>query len=390
MTELGAVARALQAGQREGIAPGLSAVVRVRGVVAHASVHGEAQREPTRRGLSAEDRFDLASLTKLYVASAAARLVDRGDLDLDAPASRWLPALGGDKESITVRHLLAHASGLAAWRPWYEAVASDALGRPAFLPPLERPRAVALVPAFRRGREIVEAALASERLEAPPGARALYSDLGFVGLGFALERLAGVALERLVADEVLGPLGLDGTFYLPGLDPARAEALRGGWSFVATRRAPARGGEVLCGAVDDDNAWALGGVAGHAGLFSSAADVARFGQAWLDALAGRTPWLSRATAERFAARDPTPGSERALGWDTPAREGSSIGARLGHGRLGAIGHLGFTGTSLWLDRDREIVCVLLTNRVHPGGADKVRMKAFRARFHDAVAADLAI
>ena len=385
MRVLGPVAGALEAGRRDGIAPGLAAVVLARGSVAHASADGDAQVEPARRPLAEGDAFDLASLTKLYVASAAARLVDRGELDLDAPASGHLAALGGAKAAVTVRHLLAHASGLAAWRPWHGAVAADPVGRKAFLPEPERRDPEALVPAFRRGRALFEAALASEPLEAPPGARAVYSDLGFLALGFLLERLAGTSLDRLIAREVLEPLGLDRTFFLPGLEPDRARALRAGRSFVATRRAPARGGEILCGAVDDDNAWAVGGVAGHAGLFAPASDVAKLGQAWLDALGGRAGWLSRAVAERFTARDATPGSERALGWDTPAREGSSLGARLGRGRLGAVGHLGFTGTSLWIDRDRELVCALLTNHVHSGGAEKARMRAFRARFHDAVA-----
>jgi CubicO group peptidase (beta-lactamase class C family) len=390
MIELGPIRTMLEAGHREGIAPGLSAVILAGGEIVHASVHGDAQVEPARRPLRGADRFDLASLTKLFVMSAAARLAERGALDIDASASRWLPVLGGAKAGVTVRHLLAHASGLPAWRPWHEAVARDPLGRSAFLPPGERPGPEALVPAFRRGRELVEAALAAEPLEAPAGARAIYSDVGFVALGNLLERLVGAPLDRLVSEEVLEPLELGLTFFLPGLDPPRAQVLRTGSAFVATRRAPARGGEVLCGAVDDDNAWALGGVAGHAGLFSTAEDVARFGQGWLDALAGRTRWLSAATAERFVARDATPGSERALGWDTPAREGSSFGARLGRGRLGAVGHLGFTGTSLWLDRDRELVCALLTNHVHPDGADRARMKAFRARFHDSVAEGLGI
>jgi CubicO group peptidase (beta-lactamase class C family) len=390
MTELGSVRAALEAGRREGVAPGLAAVVLADGSLVHASRHGDAQVEPVRRPLGESDSFDLASLTKLYVASAAARLVDRGSLELDAPACRWLPALGGDKAVITVRQLLAHASGLVAWRPWHEAVAGDAVGREAFLPPGERPGPQALVSAFTRGRELVEAALASEAPAEPPGTRATYSDLGFIALGFLLERLAGTSLDRLVCEEVLEPLGLERTFYVPGLEPARARALQAATSFVATRRSPARGGEVLCGAVDDENAWALGGVAGHAGLFSTAADVARFGQAWLDALADRTRWLSAASAERFTARDATARSERALGWDTPSREGSSLGHRLGRGPVGAVGHLGFTGTSLWLDRDRRLVCVLLTNHVHPGGADRPRMKAFRARFHDAVAEALGI
>jgi CubicO group peptidase (beta-lactamase class C family) len=390
MTTLAPALAVLEAGQREGIAPGLAAVVRRAGATLHHSFHGDAQVEPGRRPLGGGDLFDLASLTKLYVASAAARLVERGALSLDASAAQWVPELKGIKAGITVRHLLAHASGLAAGRPWYELVAKDRLSRPAFLPPAERPGPEALVAAFRRGRMRIEAELAAEPLEAPIGSRAVYSDLGFIALGFLLERLSGAPLDRVVEAEVLAPLGLERTFYLPGLDPATAAARRSGSTFAATRRVAVRGGEVLCGAVDDDNAWALSGVAGHAGLFGTAADVAAFGQAWLDALAGRSTWLSAATAAAFAARDPTPGSERALGWDTPSAGGSSLGARLGRGPRGAIGHLGFTGTSLWLDLDGALVCALLTNHVHPAGADKLRLRAFRARFHDAVAEALQI
>jgi serine-type D-Ala-D-Ala carboxypeptidase len=387
---LGPVLAALEEGWREGVAPGVAAVVRAGGAVVHRSWHGEAQREPERRPLGPADLFDLASLTKLHVASAAARLVDRGALDLDAPAAAWLPGFRRDKGAITVRHLLAHSSGLPAWRPLHERVAADAAGRAAFLPPGERPPPRELAGAFRRGRELVEAALGEEPPGAPPGARAEYSDLGFMALGLVLERATGVPLHLVTEGEVLAPLGLRDTLYLPGLDPGALAARRVGRSFVATRAAPARGGEVLVGAVDDDNAWAVGGVAGHAGLFATADDVAAFGQAWLDAVAGRSGWLSPGVAARFVARDPTPRSERALGWDTPSPGGSALGTRLGRGRRGAVGHLGFTGTSLWLDLDAQVACALLTNHVHPRGPDRPRLKAFRARFHDAVAEALGI
>jgi CubicO group peptidase (beta-lactamase class C family) len=391
------VRQVLEEGVREGVAPGAAAVVLAAGRAVHASAHGDAQVVPTRRRLAPSERFDLASLTKLHVASAAARLLDRGRLELDAPVARWLPAFGGAKHAITLRHLLAHASGLPAWRPYHERVARDPVAAPAFLPPQRRPGAERLTPAFRRGRELVEEALSAEPLEGAPGTAARYSDLGFLALGFALERIAGVPLDVLVETEVTAPLGLAETSFRPGVAPAPAvdrpggaAAPRGGTAptFAATRAAPARGGAVLCGEVDDDNAWALGGVAGHAGLFATVRDVAAFGQAWLDALAGRSRWLSPAAAERFVARDPTPGSERALGWDTPSRPASAIGRWLGQGRRGAVGHLGFTGTSLWLDLDRELACALLTNHVHPRGGDRARVQAFRARFHDAVAEGL--
>ncbi|GEJ55870.1 serine hydrolase domain-containing protein [Anaeromyxobacter diazotrophicus] len=355
------VAEVLEQARRDGVAPALAAEVRAEGRVVHASLHGDAQLVPERRPAGPATLFDVASLTKVMATtSLAALLADAGALDLDAPARRWLPELPPDKAALTARLLLAHASGLPAWRPLHAAAA---------------------------GARDVLAAAAATPLEAPPGARAVYSDLGFILLGALVERCGGAPLDEAFEARVARPLGLASTFFLrAGSTAARERCAR--HDFAAARRTPARG--VIAGAVDDDNAFAMGGVAGHAGLFSSAADVAALGQAWLDALGGRSRWLSAAAAARFAARDPTPGSERALGWDTPSREGSSLGGRLGRGPRGALGHLGFTGCSLWLDRDRELVCALLTNHVHPAGPDRPRLKALRARFHDAVAAGLGI
>ena len=356
---LAPVTAVLEAGRREGVAPGLSAAVRVRGQLVHLSWQGEAEVVPARRALGERDLLDVASLTKVMATgSLAALLVAGGALELDAPARRWLPALPDDKAGITVRHLLAHASGLPAWRD---------------------------LAARRRGREAAIAAAMGEPLEAAPGARAVYSDLGFVLLGAVVEAAGGAPLDALFEERVARPLGLADTLFA-GVDSAPRRA---GRSFAATRQTPGRG--VIRGAVDDDNAFAMGGVAGHAGLFSTAADVAAFGQAWLEALAGRSRWLGAVTSGRFAARDATPASSRALAWDTPERDGpSTIGTRLGRGPRGAIGHLGFTGCSLWIDLDREVICALLTNHVHPRGADKARMNVFRARFHDAVAEALGV
>jgi len=162
-----------------------------------------------------------------------------------------------------------------------------------------------------------------------------------------------------------------------------------GAPYVATERCEHRH-EVNRGAVNDDNAWALGGVAGHAGLFASAGAVAALGQAWLDALEGRGGGLlDPRVAAAFARVQGPAGTTRALGWDTPSREGSSLGRRLGRGPRGALGHLGFTGTSLWIDRDAGVVVALLTNRVHPT-RESERIRDFRPRFHDAVAGALGI
>ena len=367
------------------IAPAWDAVVLRNGVVIHASRSGDPALAPGGSGAQAGPPllFDVASLTKAMVTGTlAALLVKEGRIGLDAPAVEWLPRFRGDgKEKVTVRQLLAHASGLPWWRPWFERAMADPVAGQAFLPPEERPRD--LTAAFARGRELVLAALWEESLEAPPGTRAVYGDPAFVALGVLVEAAGGAPLDRLFADRVGVPMGLHDTYFV---GPGRLQAGLGpcaGRRYAPTERCAHRH-ELNEGTVNDDNAWAMGGVAGHAGLFSTAGNVARLGQEWLNAMEGRGRILDGAVAREFARRDATPGSERALAWDTPSA-GSSIGSRLGRGPLGAIGHLGYTGCSLWIDRDRQLVCALLTNHVFPGGRRPAEILALRQSFHDAVA-----
>jgi len=350
---LPAVASVLEAGRAEGIAPSLSAAISRRGLSIHRSRHGDG-------------RFDVASLTKvLCTTTLAAQAVEAGALDLDGPVAALVPGFaGGWREAVTARHLLAHTSGLAWWLPLHQAPS----------------------------REAALARLLASPLEAPPGQRAVYSDPGFILLGLALEAALRGRLPELFEARVARPLGLASTCFVEGVAPAAAPAHTPAGS--ATRRADrgvaptgwsAARGRWLEGEVNDDVAWALGGAAGHAGLFSTALEVAAIGQAWLDALDGHPSIVPAAAAATFSERDPTPGSTRALGWDTPSPEGSTLGTRLGRGPRGALGHLGFTGCSLWLDLDAGLSMALLTNHVHPSGPDRSRLNAFRRRFHDAVA-----
>lgn len=384
MPVLPAVADLLEAGRREGVAPALAAAVLVRGELVHASWHGHAQLEPSVRPLAPGDLFDIASLTKVVATTTlAARLVDQGGLALEARLGELLPGVRDPGLArVTAEQLLTHTSGLTWWRPYFETIAADPDTAPLFAAPDERPRE--LWPLIGEARRRLRAAVTTEPLEAEPGVRALYSDPGFLLLGWAVERAGGAPLDVQLREQVAGPLGLADTFYIREDDAAAAARARAERRFVATERCEHRR-EVNCGAVNDDNAWALGGVAGHAGVFSTPLDVARVGQSWLDALHDRPALVSAATARRFATRTGPAESTRALGWDTPCAEGSSLGSRLGRGPRGAIGHLGFTGTSLWIDLDAEVVCTLFTNRVHPTRANEA-LRAFRPRFHDAVAA----
>jgi len=291
--------------------------------------------------------FDVASLTKVIATtSMVMRLERQGRLSLDAPVSRVLPDwtnVGGDV--VTFRHLLTHASGLAAHRRlWESASMPDALRRAVMARPLER----------------------------QPGTASVYSDLGFLVLGWAVEACAEDTLDGLWRS--LWPASA------PFLDYTPPRAM---WETIAPTEGDPWRGRVLQGEVHDEHAFVLGGVAPHAGLFGSAEAVGVFGATVLRTFTEET-WLGDpATMRRYATRDSVPGSSRALGWDTMLPT-SSCGTRLSPT---AIGHTGFTGTSLWIDWERDRYVVILTNRVHPTRSNE-RFVPMRARLHDAIIEDL--
>jgi len=288
-----------------------------------------------KRPVTTETIYDLASLTKVIgLTTAAMMLVDQGKLDLDAPVQRYVPAFqGASKERVLIRHLLTHSSGMPAWRPLYAEAKTPE-------------EALALVD--------------TTALLKQPGDTFVYSDLGAITLTQAVEAITGQRLNDVLDSRLFGPLGMRSTRYLP------PESWR-------ERIAPTENDTVfrhrlLRGEVHDENAGRLGGVSGHAGLFSTAPDLARF-----------ATWLLRLrTIDSLHVRDFThkqgipPGSSRALGWDTPS-ENSSAGTKMGPN---AFGHTGFTGTSIWFDPDRNLFIILLTNRVNPTRANT---KIFQVR-----------
>lgn len=296
--------------------------------------------------------WDLASLTKpLVVGTLFMRSVAAGEASLDdvveAPGGRPLPLVD----------LLAHRAGLRAWADLPAAV--DAWLGPA--------RAGRWSPRDRAARAALDDALAVERATADPGRGTRYSDLGYILLGRALERRLGRPLRELAA----GFMALD-----PPRDPAR---------FAPTGRCSRRR-RTLRGEVHDANAWALGGAAGHAGVFATAEAVGRWALDLANAARGRPATIDGGVVRAFW--DPAwraPDATWVLGWDTPSPGGSTGGAMISPN---SVGHLGFTGTSVWVDRDADIVTVLLTNRVTLGPPSGPRMRDFRPRFHDAVRAAL--
>lgn len=354
------LARLLDDGRARGVFSEARAVVLRRGRV-------EFDGGPSDSGAV----FDLASVTKVMCTTAiAGRLVASGRLDPSAPVRSFVPELRGDATTID---LALHRSGLPAFVPFFAEVART---RPSLFD-----RTASAGERSEVREEIVSRAFAVAP-ERQVGERAVYSDVGFIVLGEVLSRLGGAPLDVLFQREVAAPLGLGAAFRRISLHlPADHVVSTGG----ARPREPAPGQEGLwscsswpseVGEVDDDNAWVMDGVAGHAGLFATALDVARFGEAV------RTGWLQSPIG--WAPDASTPGSTRTFGFDTPSSEAPSCGTRFGRaGPRGAIGHLGFTGTSLWLDFDRELVVALLTNRVF-GGRANVMIRSFRPAFHDAV------
>jgi CubicO group peptidase (beta-lactamase class C family) len=311
---------------------------------------GELSYEPDSPAVSTETIYDLASLTKVIATTTLAmRAVDDGAIGLDDPVASWLDAWrGGDRADVTIRDLLAHASGLPAYLPFFR----DLTGRAEFEP------AICQVP-----------------LEYVPRSQSTYSDLGFILLAFILENArAGGSFARQFAPiaESVAPEPL-------AFNPARALRPR-----IAPTEVEEWRGRLLRGEVHDENAWAFGGAAGHAGLFGTVGAVGAFARAVLRTIAGEAVLAAPRTMQTFIMRTTVPGSSRALGWDTMLPT-SSCGTRLSPT---SIGHTGFTGTSLWIDWERDLYIALLTNRVHPT-RDNSRLKAIRPAFHDALVEALA-
>jgi len=340
---------------REAIAhrafPGAALAVTHRGNLIASRSFGHFIYDPTSPAIQADTIFDLASVTKVVATTTMAMLLyERGLLDVDAPVAEMLPEFVGNltsdqnrtRRTVTVRMLLAHSSGLPAYLKLFETT---------------------------RTRTQLLRAACSTPLVAQPGANAEYSDIGFILLGEILERVARKLLESFFYREIAEPLDLQQTLFTPplnlaiGIPPSEDDR-----SFRL---------RIIQGEVNDENASVMGGVAGHAGLFAAATDVARFAECMLR---GGPPILKPETVALFTLRETSPaGTSRALGWDTPSppsSSGSYFSPR-------SFGHLGYTGTSLWIDPERQLSVTLLTNRTWPDRSSQA-IKQIRPLVHNAV------
>jgi CubicO group peptidase (beta-lactamase class C family) len=342
---------AVQDGIRRGIYPGAVVVIGRRDSLMYARGYGHFTWNSASPVPDPDSTlWDVASITKVVsTASIAMRLVDRGKLELDAPVRRYLPRFaGGLKNDVTVRMLLDHTSGLKSYVPFYVKARGS------------RARAINL--------------LYAQPLVRTPGDSAEYSDLNALFLGLIDEKLGGQPLDRLAKREVFDPLGLSQTMYKPSSRMKQRIAPSGIWR-----------GQPVPGDVNDQNAVAMGGVAGHAGVFSTGSDLARYAQVWLRSGMGPDgQWVSPQTVQRFLVRGPHSGS-RLLGWDTPEAkpdEPSVFGSLVSDA---SYGHTGFTGTELWVDPARDLFLVFLTNRAFdPRIRESVKeLKVVRAALSDA-------
>ena len=342
---LGKVERAIEKAIEAGELPGAVVMARMGEALSYTLACGAATLVPDRIEARESTIYDLASLTKVMATTASVMLlVADGRLALEAKVATYLPSFAErGKEKINVRHLLTHSSGLRPWRAYHDDLAER-----------DRRRGEHVVGTPLGKREITNRVLRSAPVH-EPGEASVYGDLDFIALGALVEEVAGEELDAFCARRIFQPLGLVDTHF--NRLPYTGERAR----YAATEQCSSRE-RVLWGEVHDPNAWAMGGVAGHAGLFSTAREVLRFGQEMLAADRGESALFPAEIAREFFRRQEiAPESDWALGWDTPT-QGQSTSGHLFSKR--SIGHTGFTGTSLWIDLERGMVIVLLSNRIH--------------------------
>ena len=332
--------------------PAATLAVTCRGSLVASQGFGRFTYEPDAPQVHPESIFDLASVSKAVATTTMAMLLyERGQLALDEPLCNTLPEFvslapkhqQSEREAVTLHMLLAHSSGLPAYEKLFEYATTR--------------------------RDLIHAAMTCP-LSAAPGTRADYSDIGFMLLGEALVKKAGAPLDQFAQREIFAPLGMTRARFNPPPE----------WKpeIPPTEDDRRCRHTIIQGDVNDENAFVMGGVAGHAGLFAPATDLARFAECMLR---GGSPILNPETVKLFTRREPSPpDTTRALGWDTPSWTDSSAGK---HFSRASFGHLGFTGCSLWIDPGRKLSVTLLTNRTWPDRASLL-IRQVRPRVHDAI------
>jgi len=364
------VEKAFEEAVTQGVFPGAVVLVSKEEEVLFEKAFGCRSLVPAKTAMRLETIFDLASLTKPLATSLAVMLLIREKkIRLEDRVTRFFPTFGVfGKHSVTFRQLLNHSSGLPPWKPYYEDIIRD-----------EKGGKINFVGSWAAKNFVFEQ-IHREKLVSSPGTESRYSDLGFMILGEVVEAIGGRSLDTYCHEKIFKPLGLRSTSFVDLTQLKTGRLLPVEQMIAPTENCPWRK-KILCGEVDDDNAYAVGGVAGHAGLFSSARDLHLLLTRLARCHLGKDEFFPQPLMREFLSRDTAvKDSTYALGWDTPSPNGSASG---NHFSLRSVGHLGFTGTSVWWDLEKHCHTILLTNRVHPSRKnDKIR--EFRPYIHDLI------
>lgn len=372
--DFSSVTQLLEKGVKEGVFPGAALLIGKRGATLFEQVIGT-------RGISArEDEielpmkfgtvFDIAALTNIVVTTTIfMRLVEEGRTDLNHRVARYLPGFNVlGKSPVTIGHLLSHTSGLPATAPYYEEIAKEhAAARVGML-------------TSKGARDFMITQLTRSALKYEPGTKQVFSDLGFMLLGHIIELLTGLSLERAAFKYVFQPFGLKTTSFID-LSMIRRRGIHPVTDLIAPTEECAWRNKILCGEVHDENAWAMGGIAGHSGVFSNAMDLHRFATGMLEAYSGKSDYVSGRTVRQFFD-GPLLGFQGSwrFGWDAPSRENALLDTGMTEK---AVGHNGTTGCSLWMEPELGFDVVFMTNRIHPTRSNR-KIQGFRAELHKAI------
>ena len=355
------ITRKLQQAIENGSTPGVALLVDKDGELVYRHALGYAQRYPEHKDLHETTIFDVASLTKVIATTTAVMILIREHLlSLEEPVKTYIPEF--PHEQITFLHLLTHSAGFPQWFPVYEEIQQEVEQRGnAFIGSSE-------------ARHYVLEKIFHTPLLAAPGEQYTYTDIGFILLGHAIDQITGMPLDEYCKKMIFAPLGMTHTFFRRQGTPLPEG------DYAATERCEWRR-RILYGEVHDENTYALGGVAGHAGLFSTLDDVRMFMNTLSCCYDGKDTFLPQSIVQQFFTRQYLPeNSTRALGWDTPSPEASTGGELLSPT---SVGHTGFTGTSIWLDLSRKLLIILFSNRIHLSRNNQKFLK-MRPKIHDTV------
>jgi serine-type D-Ala-D-Ala carboxypeptidase len=346
----------IEKGETEGVYPGAVLLVAKEGQIIFLREAGNLSIIPRVLPMKKDTIFDLASLTKpLSTTMAVMSLTDNGMIGLDNPLSDFIKTHPlGDKKDLTIRSILSHCAGFKDWAPFYRDLlnfGADARKR------------------------VLRERIIGEPLQYRQGADCVYSDLGFMILEWVVEEVSGETLRDFVHERFYARMGLKRTFLSKGDMPLEIEA------FAATEDCPWRK-RIIQGEVHDENAYAAGGYSGHAGLFGTATEIFTIAEMLREHYLGkrRDYFSPEVVKEFFKRQEIVKGCTWALGWDTPSAQNSSAGRYISSN---SVGHLGFSGTSLWMDLDRGITVIFLSNRIHPS-RDNLKIRGFRPILHDLI------